>query len=172
MNTKSILVLDTETIGLDKNSRIIEISTLDHNLSPHENPNPQHSLPVSPEHLFCHMWFIMWFIGKHQLPCIIDARQLDSSTARQGGQPGGKEVMEDALWPGCGIGSSIDRQLGRLGSPAAKEVMEDALWPGSRNIRALTWPTLAARTKRQLGNPAARKSWKMRCGPALERSAP
>lgn len=25
MNTKSILVLDTETIGLDKNSRIIEI---------------------------------------------------------------------------------------------------------------------------------------------------
>ena len=46
MNTKSILVLDTETIGLDKNSRIIEISTLDHNLSPHENPNPQHSLPV------------------------------------------------------------------------------------------------------------------------------
>lgn len=61
MNTKSILVLNTETIGLDKNSRIIEISTLDHNLSPHENPNPQHSLPVSPEHLFCHMWFIMWF---------------------------------------------------------------------------------------------------------------
>ena len=79
----------------------------------------------------------MWFIGKHQLPCIIDARQLDRSTARQGGQPGGKEVMEDALWPG-GIGSSIDRQLGRLGSPAAKEVMEDALWPGSRNIHALT----------------------------------
>lgn len=56
MNTKSILVLDTETIGLDKNSRIIEISTLDHNLSPHENPNPQHSLPVSPEHLFCHTY--------------------------------------------------------------------------------------------------------------------
>ena len=40
----------------------------------------------------------MWFISKHQLPCIIDARQLgssaarqlDSSTDRQGGQPGGK----------------------------------------------------------------------------------
>ena len=31
MKTKSILVLDAETIGLDKNSRIIEISALDHN---------------------------------------------------------------------------------------------------------------------------------------------
>jgi len=30
MNTKSILILDAETIGLDKNSRIIEIPTLDH----------------------------------------------------------------------------------------------------------------------------------------------
>ena len=95
----------------------------------------------------------MWFIGKHQLPCIIDARQLDRSTARQGGQPGGKEVMEDALWPG-GIGSSIDRQLGRLGSPAAKEVMEDALWPGSRNIRALTWPNIGDPLSRARNSPS------------------
>ena len=69
----------------------------------------------------------MWFIGKHQLPCIIDARQLDSSTPRQGGQPGGKEVMEDALWP------------------------------GSRNIRALIWPTFAARRNWQLDRSTARQ---------------
>ena len=160
----------------------------------------------------------MWFIGKHQLPCIIDARQLVSSTPRQGGQPGGKEVMEDALWPGsrniraltwptfaarrnwqldrstarqvgqpggkgshgrcavarfskhprpdliktCGPAELAVRQLGRLGSPAAKEVIEDALWPGSRNIRALTWPTFAARrncssTARQVGQPGGKK---------------
>ena len=69
----------------------------------------------------------MWFIGKHQLPCIIDARQLDSSTPRQGGQPGGKEVMEDALWPGY------------------------------RNIRALIWPTFAARRNWQLDRSTARQ---------------
>ena len=56
MNKKSVLSLDVETISLGENSRIIEISALDHNLSPHENPNPQHSLPVSPEHLFCHTY--------------------------------------------------------------------------------------------------------------------
>ena len=53
--------------------------------------------------------------------------QLDRSTARQGGQPGGKEVMEDALWP------------------------------GSRNIRALIWPTFAARRNWQLDRSTARR---------------
>ena len=33
--------------------------------------------------LLCGLNHFMWFIGKHQLPCIIDARQLDSSAARQ-----------------------------------------------------------------------------------------
>ncbi|WP_204371984.1 hypothetical protein, partial [Cardiobacterium hominis] len=61
---------------------------------------------------------------------------------------------------------SADRQLG------GKEVMEDALWPSSRNIHALTWPTFAARRNRQIDSSAARKSWKMRCGPALETSTP
>ena len=71
----------------------------------------------------------MWFIGKHQLPCIIDARRLR--------RPGGKKVMEDAVarlskHPSpdlaniCGPAESAARQLGRLGSPVAKEVMEDA----------------------------------------------
>ena len=55
------------------------------------------------------------------------------------------------------LGSSSARQLGRLGSPAAKEVMEDALWPGSRNIRALTWPTFAARRNWQLDRSTARQ---------------
>ena len=77
----------------------------------------------------------MWFIGKHQLPCIIDARQLDSSTARQ-------------------LDSSTARQGGQ---PGGKEGMEDALWPGSRNIRALTWPTLAARRNWQLDRSTARQ---------------
>ena len=31
MNTKSVLSLDVETISLGENSRIIEISALDHN---------------------------------------------------------------------------------------------------------------------------------------------
>ena len=40
----------------------------------------------------------MWFIGKHRLPCIIDARrnwQLDVIGVF--GDLGGKEVMEDAV---------------------------------------------------------------------------
>ena len=46
MNTKSILVLDAETIGLDKNSRIIEISTLDHNGHPLINTLINPGVPI------------------------------------------------------------------------------------------------------------------------------
>ena len=46
MNTKSILVLDTETTGLDENSRIIEISALDHNGHPLINTLINPGVPI------------------------------------------------------------------------------------------------------------------------------
>ena len=46
MTAKSILVLDTETTGLDENSRIIEISALDHNGHPLINTLINPGVPI------------------------------------------------------------------------------------------------------------------------------